>query len=363
MPALDLIAPFWKTKTMDGESLLLVQAQPDHWPAGRLIFTPTRIISVRSADGTRTFEPGRDYRWQAGTPTLHIPPTSHIPVLPEAKLYPPRGSQKYGTCRNRETDLLFGEGADFHNLQIAVGYEHQLDGWQMPATLTAVTSLPRLTERLARRQALSMVLLGDSISVGENASGLAHVQPLQPGYGQLVAEAIGAQFKADIRFKNLSLGGASSSWGVDQIPAVAREKPDLVLLAFGMNDASAQVAPEQFAINIKRQMETLHAACPEAEFILVAPMTGNPQWTGTHDLFYPAYRDMLWQLRGDGIAVADVTTLWLQLLERKNYLDLTGNGLNHPNDFGHRLYAQVVWSVLQRSLPQTPVATFQEQLP
>jgi hypothetical protein len=30
----------------------------------------------------------------------------------------------------------------------------------------------------------------------------------------------------------------------------------------------------------------------------------------------------------------------------QEYYDVTGNGLNHPNDFGHRLYAQVVLAQL-----------------
>jgi hypothetical protein len=29
-------------------------------------------------------------------------------------------------------------------------------------------------------------------------------------------------------------------------------------------------------------------------------------------------------------------------------LDLTGNGLNHPNDFGHRLYAQAILEYLKK---------------
>ena len=40
--------------------------------------------------------------------------------------------------------------------------------------------------------------------------------------------------------------------------------------------------------------------------------------------------------------MADVTSVWLELAKRKPYWDYTGNGLNHPNDFGHRLYAQVI---------------------
>jgi hypothetical protein len=47
-------------------------------------------------------------------------------------------------------------------------------------------------------------------------------------------------------------------------------------------------------------------------------------------------------MREKGIAVADVTSLWTKALERKTFYDLTGNGVNHPNDFGHRLYAHVL---------------------
>ena len=34
------------------------------------------------------------------------------------------------------------------------------------------------------------------------------------------------------------------------------------------------------------------------------------------------------------------------MLKNKHDLDLTGNGLNHPNDFGHRLYAQAILAAL-----------------
>ena len=61
---------------------------------------------------------------------------------------------------------------------------------------------------------------------------------------------------------------------------------------------------------------------------------------------FPAYRDALENLSGPGAALADMTTLWVDLLARKSPYDLTGNGLNHPNDFGHRLYAQMILALL-----------------
>jgi hypothetical protein len=44
--------------------------------------------------------------------------------------------------------------------------------------------------------------------------------------------------------------------------------------------------------------------------------------------------------------MANVTATWTAILTRKNDLDLSGNGLNHPNDFGHRIYADVILAVI-----------------
>ena len=49
---------------------------------------------------------------------------------------------------------------------------------------------------------------------------------------------------------------------------------------------------------------------------------------------------------GRNIALADVHKVWRKFLERKSFYDLTGNGVNHPNDYGHRIYASVVLELL-----------------
>jgi len=41
-------------------------------------------------------------------------------------------------------------------------------------------------------------------------------------------------------------------------------------------------------------------------------------------------------------AYADVFTNWQDLAARKKPEDLLGNNINHPNDFGHDLYFQVL---------------------
>ena len=61
---------------------------------------------------------------------------------------------------------------------------------------------------------------------------------------------------------------------------------------------------------------------------------------------FSLYRDQLRELSGPDVALADLTEVWTKLLIHKHDLDLTGNGLNHPNDFGHRLYAQAILQLL-----------------
>lgn len=89
-------------------------------------------------------------------------------------------------------------------------------------------------------------------------------------------------------------------------------------------------------------------AHPQAEFILVATMLANPDWTALRHERFPEYRDALASLRGPGVELADLSSVWAELHRHKRDADLTGNGVNHPNDFGHRIYAQVLGSLLVR---------------
>jgi hypothetical protein len=93
-------------------------------------------------------------------------------------------------------------------------------------------------------------------------------------------------------------------------------------------------------------IDAIRAGRPETEFVLVATMLGNRDWIRLKSENFPAYREALKALAGPGIAVADVTSVWEEFLNRKCDWDQTGNGVNHPNDFGHRVYAQVVCDLL-----------------
>jgi acyl-CoA thioesterase I len=85
-------------------------------------------------------------------------------------------------------------------------------------------------------------------------------------------------------------------------------------------------------------------------------MIGNPDWVATPTEMFPKFRDALASLVGPGVALVDMTAVWQKLMERKKFADMTGNGVNHPNDYGHRLYAQAILALLVEPalLPREP---------
>ena len=121
---------------------------------------------------------------------------------------------------------------------------------------------------------------------------------------------------------------------------IGKEKPDLVIIAFGMNDVF-QRNVALYEANIRALMEaiTRRRASRTQEFILVGSMLGNSEWGMPMDQF-PIYRDALAKLCGPSVVLADMTSMWEAAFWPKRFYDLTGNGVNHPNDFGHCVYAQ-----------------------
>ena len=52
-----------------------------------------------------------------------------------------------------------------------------------------------------------------------------------------------------------------------------------------------------------------------------------------------------WALR-EKVVCADLFSVWDFVLSRKGFFSMTGNGVNHPNDFGHFLYATTILATL-----------------
>lgn len=339
MPDLD---PFWHTRSMRRESLLFVAADGGGAAEARLLFRPVGAVTLATCDGVTTFVEGRDFVVDPGHRRLVLAPDSGVPFATHARLQPtpPAGDGFMHARGTPAQGLLWAEDDTFHRLQVAASYAHD-ETWTDAVPVCGGADLPGTMARLDAGAPLTLAITGDSISEGYNASAFVGVPPWQPPYPALVASALQQRYGSAITLRNLAVAGTTSSDGWGVAADVASTAPHLVIVAFGMNDAG-YMDPSEYLTNIRHIVETIRGRVPAAEFVLVSPMLPHPDWHYPVLERFTAYRDALASVCGPGIVLADVTNLWRHVLTRKRYHDLTGNGINHPNDFGHRLYAQAV---------------------
>lgn len=343
-----LLQPFWASDTMKGETLFFCERKAGEAPAAALLFLPDKVLAVRSATGAVVYEEGRDYTLDKTAGLVRLAAGSRIPFKKLEEMYPPADSKlpKYAHKRgDPKTHLIFGEGHFFHDLQVEISYTHAAGAWKGPVPAFAGAQLPNTIKKLRAREPLTVCLSGDSISQGYNASGFTKAPPHQPPYGQLVALGLEQVWGSKVALHNFAIAGWTSQQGVADAGKVAAQKPDLVLIAYGMNDSGGRGAAE-YAANLKAIMDKVRAASPSAEFVLISSMLPNAEWHYPKLERFSEYQQALKGLCGSGVVLADVTAMWTELLKRKAHHDLTGNGLNHPNDFGHRLYAQTILALL-----------------
>ncbi|MBR5520228.1 MAG: SGNH/GDSL hydrolase family protein [Clostridia bacterium] len=319
-----------KVETAPGEALIPLYYHADE------------ILSVQSADLLTTYTEGKDYVLENGC--LRILKDGAISCLTLDEAYPKVEGERTYRGRNGIAYLLFSEGTFFHERQLAVTYRHS-DAWRGPIPAEKTQVLPKLAEKLRNKTPFTFLIYGDSITAGGNASACTGIAPYLPRFGELFAEHLSAQTGTEINVVNTAVGGMDARWGRDNAEErVAAYKPDLVLIGFGMNDGSGHCGQEEFADRIRAIIETTRKTNPDCEFILVTSISANPEVClfGTQAECAEGMRS----LAGEGIAIADMMPIHTELLKTKRYIDMTGNNVNHPNDYLHRTYAQVVYALM-----------------
>jgi lysophospholipase L1-like esterase len=346
LPGLHLLEPIWSSPVVHRESVIPLKLTDAGAIEGRLAFEVAEILEIKLANGARALELGRDVKLADDKRTLVFPADTALPVLTTSDLFPPTGTPNSYKHRvgHPEQNLLYAEGHWFHDRQIEVTYR-RADRWTGTTPQWEEKALPKTVARLRAGQPLTIGVSGDSITQGLNASGFTNGAPFQPAYSELVAAQLQATFGSEVTLRNRAISGWSIVNGLQDLDKLLEEKPHLIIVAYGMNDVGRR-DPEWFRTQVATLIERIHKADQEIEIVLVASMLGNKEWIHTPREMFPKYRAALASLCGPGVALADLTAVWETLLQRKHDLDLIGNGLNHPNDFGHRLYAQAVLSVI-----------------
>ena len=334
----------------------------------QLLYDIEEIISVRSSDLKTLYKEGVDYRVTDGK--LEIIEGGSIPVLEYDKYYFPMTQADYDADRLATKVPAKKNGWGYIVAEqrssgdpgmsawtLAVTYKHEEGNCAVSVPEDKSEKFATLIQRIKNKEKIKVVAIGDSITAGWSSSMNAHMSPNCPNFPGLVNDYIKLMSRGLApEYVNLAYSGKSSGWALNYcndrqyvpIDKLCEEDPDLVYIAFGMNDACS-VTPSAFVANINSMISTINQKCPDAMIVVVGTMLPNSEvlWSpnGSPILLY--HDDYVATLKAaeknwTNAVFADVTTAHQEIMTVKTYQDTTGSNTNHPNDYFHRVYANVI---------------------
>jgi acyl-CoA thioesterase I len=149
-------------------------------------------------------------------------------------------------------------------------------------------------KRAAKTSIVATALAIAVIGPAATAPAAAHVpvildlgDSLTAGYGLPASEAFPAQLQAWLaghgmaaRVVNAGVSGDTTAGGLARLDWVLADKPDLVILALGANDALRGIEPKAVRANLGAMIEKIKAAGAK---VLLLGMLAPPNWGDVYD--------------------------------------------------------------------------------
>lgn len=340
----------------------------------RLLFFADSIVKVTSYDRKTVYEEGRDYVLREGK--LHITEDSNIPCITSENYYNVKDSIVSVHRNGAHVPVYWGEDDMMTKWQIRVTYTHS-DGFEGFTQPDNSAVYKEFIKKLIAGEDVTVIAYGDSITCGATSSWYCDYEPYIYTYSMqftcALADLFGYRVKfidaselhpqvkkppcdyvsgdrGEITYINTSVGGWRSITGVENYdkhvsPFIEKYGCDLFICAFGMNDSS--FTPETPAKNAKIMVDKTLCLAPKASIALISTMVPNPisvGWYATQPYQEPHLLDLAQRYREEGVpcAVSQMTSVSLAVLKYKEFVDYSGNNINHPNDFFIRIYANTL---------------------
>ena len=332
--------PLWEGDTVYNESVMFVDERE-----APLLYYPEKVISVLSPDLKTEYIEGEDFVVENGK--IKLTENSRIFVTSLEEFFPenPKQGTYFETTVPGFKYIMFGEGDFMFKRQVFVTYTHK-DVWTGFVPKKS-NKLNRFIEKAKSGEEVTVLFFGDSITTGANSSGIIGAEPYAEDWCTMVVKTMGKFFgNENIKYVNTAVGGMNTQWGLDTVEEnVINYSPDLLVLAFGMNDPGLE--PSEVAELKKQIVEKVNDACPNCDIAVVATMLPHFRlkgFWGNQRYHEESLKRML--LCYENADLIPMTSVHKALLERKRYYDMSGNNVNHPNDFLARAYAQTVIKVI-----------------
>lgn len=343
----EMAQPLWQSSTMYNECITFQENEEGNITA-KLLFKPIQVISVRDNSLGIELKEGVHFKFDENDPQTLIwlegDENFVIPYFKKGDLTSPHKDN----CGTSGMNGIIGTamycvGEWLYSKQLAITYTYDPSENEIPHAEFAGSLLPKTLEKLKNGQTVKMSIYGDSIFTGCESSATYNREPNVPTFFDLLKNRLEALYPGcTIELSNHSVGGWQAKNGVENVQKVVDEKPDIVILGFGMNDARVGGVVE--AQDITAMMDAISAGNPDCEYIVVSTFHANS--TIGWDLMQKTHGTAFKKLEKTGVAAMDMYKLHSYLLARKYYQDTTGNNINHPNDWLARMYTMQLLTML-----------------
>ncbi len=295
---------------INGESRMLSGTQ-----AVQLWRPVTAIRAVYSFDNTGNrvdYAAGTD--WLADGNTIRRTAGSRIPDF---------GSYRYVS----NPDGTFSFNSEPRNPPLTINYNVYVD-YQSSLSDKMVAATP------VRSSIRSIKCIGDSITAG------AHT--VQNFYFTNDSQSWCALLRNQLKISGENQGVPGTGIGAD-IDSLTADHPDVVLIAFGMND---HTAGDAFLPSFKTQLDTAVKTVKSKNLspILVGFFQQNKRYDQEHPHDTAAYNDAIREVAtANGIPFVDIAPVFEKAaLGAEPFRNLTADFLHHPNIYGQRLYFSAI---------------------
>lgn len=343
--------PFWEGNIVYNECVFPIYSPNATIEPFSLMYNATEIVSVKSFDLKKTYVEGKDYILQDGK--LVVIPQGDINVSGYTFIHregiPEEMPDYLFVNSKRDGTEFFSNDTDILRRSIVVTYIHN-DSWNYNIESNS-KALKNTIKRLKKKKATTIVVTGDSISLGRGSSKDSEIAPYADGYVDMVGKALKSKYNNDkINIINSSVGGSTSAFTEEQLyEDVIAHKPSLVIIAYGMNDGMFDDKYPDYADNINKRIAYIRKKLPKCEILLVTSFIPNRNIFSEER--YKESAESLYKIADNwkNVSVCDPQAIQSYLMNEKDkdFLCFMMDNMAHPNDYGLRIIAQSVLDVLE----------------